>query len=307
MPGTSDLRRMFAREEIIRTIGVHNALGARLGERAGFDAIWASGLEMSASHGVPDADILTMSDLLDAIRWITSAVGLPVIADCDAGYGNASNVAHMVRRYEGAGVAAVCIEDKVFPKTNSFVSGRQRLVSIPEFVGKLGAAKAAQTDPDFIVIARIEALIAGYGLDEALKRASAYAAAGADAILIHAKGKSPQPVLDFLSSWSGSTPVVVVPTTYHEITGSELQQAGAKMVIYANHGLRAGTQAVMEVFQEILRTDGTTSSEDRIAPVSTILELQGTQDLLAHDAMYVLGTEQHTHDAPLDNGRPVAQ
>ena len=298
---------MFAREEIVRAIGVHNALGARLGERAGFDALWASGLELSASHGVPDADILTMSDLLAAIRWITSAVRIPVIADCDAGYGNASNVAHMVRRYEGAGVAAVCIEDKMFPKTNSFVSGRQQLVSIPEFVGKLGAAKAAQTDPDFIVIARVEALIAGYGLDEALKRASAYAEAGADAILIHAKGKSPQPVLDFLSSWDRPTPVVVVPTTYHEITGSELERAGAKVVIYANHGLRAGTQAVMEVFQEILRSDGTTSSEDRITPLNTILELQGTDDLLAHDAMYVRGADSPAHDTNSDSGHSVAR
>jgi phosphoenolpyruvate phosphomutase len=307
MPGKSDLRKLFARDDIIRTIGVHNALGARLGERAGFDAVWASGLEMSASHGVPDADILTMSDLLAAIHWITSAVRVPVIADCDAGYGNASNVAHMVRRYEAAGVAAVCIEDKVFPKTNSFVSGRQRLVSIPEFVGKLAAAKAAQTDPDFIVIARVEALIAGHGLDEALKRATAYAEAGADAILIHAKGASPQPVLDFLSAWNGAAPVVVVPTTYHVITGKELQQAGAKMVIYANHGIRAGTQAMIDVFGEILRTDGTTSSEDHIAPLDAILELQGTYDLLAHDARYVRGADQPVHDTASDNGRPVAQ
>lgn len=283
----ADLRTLFDRTEIIRTIGVHNALGARLGERAGFDAVWASGLELSAAHGVPDADILTMSDMLSVIGWITSAVQIPVVADCDAGYGNASNVAHMVRRYEAAGVAAVCIEDKVFPKTNSFIEGRQRLVSIAEFCGKLAAAKAAQRDPDFLVIGRVEALIAGYGLDEALKRATAYAEAGADAILIHAKGTSPQPVLDFLRAWDDSAPVVVVPTTYHSVTGAELQEAGAKMVIYANHGLRAGTQAVSQVFQDILRLDGTSGIEDRIAPLSTIFELQGTQELLAHDAAYV--------------------
>ncbi|MCC8251540.1 isocitrate lyase/phosphoenolpyruvate mutase family protein [Saccharothrix luteola] len=305
MSATLELRKLFARTEIIRAIGVHNALGARLGERAGFDAIWASGLELSASHGVPDADILTMSDLLADIRWITSAVSSPVIADCDAGYGNASNVAHMVRLYEAAGVAAVCIEDKVFPKTNSFIAGRQRLASIDEFVGKIGAAKAAQTDPNFVVIARVESLIAGYGLDEALKRASAYAEAGADAILIHAKDKSPQPVLDFLSSWDRPVPVVVVPTMYHGITGSELERAGAKLVIYANHGLRAGTQAVMEVFQEILRTDGTTSSEDRIAPLDTILELQGTSELLAHDAKYVRSGDPSTNGTRVNHSRSV--
>ncbi|WP_433272794.1 isocitrate lyase/phosphoenolpyruvate mutase family protein [Actinosynnema sp. CS-041913] len=303
MSAALGLRKLFARPGIVRVIGVHNAWGARLGERAGFDAIWASGLELSASHGVPDADILTMGDLLADIRWITSAVPIPVIADCDAGYGNASNVAHMVRLYESAGVAAVCIEDKVFPKTNSFVEGRQRLVSIAEFVGKIGAAKAAQADPDFMVVARVESLIAGYGLDEALKRAAAYVEAGADAILIHAKDKSPQRVLDFLSAWSGPIPVVVVPTMYHSITGAELERAGAKMVIYANHGLRAGTQAVMEVFEEILRTDGTTSSEDRIAPLNTILELQGTFTMLAHDARYGYGGDSPDSDVPLNSGR----
>jgi phosphoenolpyruvate phosphomutase len=291
MSSTSRLRQLLGGPNIVRVIGAHNALGARLGERAGFDAVWASGLELSASHGVPDADILTMGDLLAVIRWITSAVEIPVIADCDAGYGNASNVAHMVRRYEAAGVAGVCIEDKVFPKTNSFISGRQRLVSIPEFVGKLSAAKAAQTDRDFVVIGRVEALIAGYDLDEALRRASAYEEAGADAILIHAKGESPQPILDFIASWSSRVPVVVVPTTYHRITGHQLQEAGARMVIYANHGLRAGTKAVMDVFTEILRTDSTTSSEPNIAPLSTIFELQRTEELLAHDSRYVPGAE----------------
>lgn len=304
MSNMSQLRRLFAGPEIVRAIGAHNAFGARLGQRAGFDAIWASGLEMSAAHGVPDADILTMSDLLATIRWITSAVDIPIIADCDAGYGNASNVAHMVRRYEGAGVAAVCIEDKVFPKTNSFVLGRQKLASIPEFVGKVAAAKAAQTDPDFMVIARVEALIAGYDLDEALRRASAYAEAGADAIVIHEKSKSPQPVLDFMAAWHEAIPVVVIPTTYHAITGSELRRAGAKMVIYANHGLRAATQAVMDVFSEIIKNDGTTPSESKLASVKTILELQGTEELLAHDQTYVRDGEQ-PRQAVAPDGRPV--
>lgn len=294
-PATKALRQLFERPGISRVVGAHNALGARLGERAGFDAIWSSGLEVSASHGVPDADILTMTELLTAAQWIAAAVHIPVVADCDAGYGNATNVAHMVRRYETAGIAAVCIEDKPFPKMNSFIPGNQRLVSIAEFAGKLEAAKAARRDPDFMVIGRVEALIAGMGLDEAVRRACAYSEAGADAILIHDKGSSPQPILEFLARWQRPTPVIVVPTTYFRITGRQLEQAGAKMVIYANHGLRASVLAISEVFGEIRRSDGTAKVEDRIAPLSTIFDLQGMPHLKAHDAQYVRATGSRIH------------
>jgi phosphoenolpyruvate phosphomutase len=282
---------MFEATGIVRTIGAHDALGARLGERAGFDAIWSSGLEISASHGVPDADLLTMSELLEVARWMAGAVTCPVVADCDTGYGNATNVAHMVRRYEAAGIAAVCIEDKRFPKMNSFIPTRQRLVPVGEFAGKLAAAKNAQRDPDFVVIARIEALVAGMTVDDALHRAHAYEDAGADAVLVHAKDASPAPVLEFLARWSGRLPVVVVPTTYFQITASELEAAGAKMVIYANQGLRAGVRAVTDTFQEILRSDGTATVESRIASLKTIFELQGVPELMAHDATYLRGEE----------------
>jgi phosphoenolpyruvate phosphomutase len=268
------LRELLARPGLVRAVGAHDALGARLGERAGFDAIWSSGLEISASHGVPDADILTMSEMLSVATWMAAAVSIPVIADGDTGYGNAANVAHMVRRYEAAGIAAVCIEDKTFPKRNSFSPGPQTLASVEEFVEKVVAAKNAQSHPDFVVVARVEALIAGLDLAEALRRAHAYADAGADAILIHAKSESPQPILDFLAVWRRPTPIVVVPTTYFRISGAELGEAGAKLVIYANHGLRASMRAVAETFRSILETDGTAAVEDRIAPLEVLFELQ---------------------------------
>ncbi|WP_239696152.1 isocitrate lyase/phosphoenolpyruvate mutase family protein [Streptomyces sp. Ncost-T6T-1] len=287
MTGARRLRDLFARPGSIRIIGAHNPLGARLAERAGFDGVWSSGLEVSASQGVPDTDILTMSELLSTASSLAAAVDVPVVADCDAGYGNAHNVMNMVRRYEAAGVAGVSIEDKCFPKVNSFIPGRQELAPIAEFCGKLRAAKAAQTTPDLVVIARIEALIAGWGMDEALRRGEAYAAAGADAVLIHAKGSSPEPVLSFLERWDFPTPVVVVPTTYHTITATELAEAGAKMVIYANHGLRAGITAVSETFASILRDDRTTGIEDRIAPLTTVFDLQGMPLQQQHEAEYI--------------------
>src|SRR6185503_10335128 len=137
----------------------HHGLGAKLIEKNGFDAVWASGLEISSSHAVPDANILTMTENLQAAAGMNEATSLPVICDCDTGYGNAQNVSHMVKKYEAAGIAAVVIEDKLFPKVNSFVPGRQELASVEEFMGKLEAAKHAQKNPDFMVIARVEALI----------------------------------------------------------------------------------------------------------------------------------------------------
>ncbi|MFI8828813.1 isocitrate lyase/phosphoenolpyruvate mutase family protein [Streptomyces sp. NPDC053431] len=285
--GSARLRALFDRPGALRIVGAHNPLGARLAERAGFDGVWSSGLEVSASQGMPDTDLLTMSELLAVAGSMAAAVDVPVVADCDAGYGNALNVMHMVRRYEAAGVAAVCVEDKRFPKVNSFVPGRQELEPVEVFAGKIAAAKAAQRDPDLMVIARTESLIAGWGMDEALLRADAYAAAGADAVLIHAKGASPDPVLEFLERWRGRLPVVVVPTTYHTITFDELRAAGAKLVIYANHGLRAGISAVSEVFEAILSEGRTTGFEDRIAPLATVFDLQGMDRLKADEARFV--------------------
>ncbi|GGK86686.1 phosphoenolpyruvate mutase [Mangrovihabitans endophyticus] len=277
--GAARLRQAFDRPGPVRIAGAHNPLGARLAERAGFDGVWSSGLEISASHGVPDADILTMSELLAVARSMAMAVDLPVVADCDAGYGNANNVMHMVRQYEAAGIAAVSIEDKPFPKLNSFVPGRQELVPIDEFAGKIAAAKAAQSHPDLMVIARIEALIAGWGMAEALRRGHAYVEAGADAVLIHAKGDSPEPIMTFLQRWRLPVPVVVVPTTYHTVTADELHRAGARMVIYANQGLRASIAAVSETFAAILRDGRTTEIEPSIAPLSTVFDLQGVARL----------------------------
>jgi phosphoenolpyruvate phosphomutase len=281
------LRALFTRPGVVRIVGAHDALGATLAERAGFDGVWSSGLEVSASHGVPDADILTMSEFLTAAQSMASAVRIPVVADCDVGYGNAINVIRTVQRYEAAGIAAICIEDKQFPKVNSFVPGRQALTSIAEFVGKIEAAKDAQRGRDFMVIARVEALIAGWGQDEALRRAHAYARAGADAILIHDKSSSPQPIVDFIHAWDFSAPLVVVPTTYCSVTVQELADLGVKMVIYANHGLRASIKAVSEAFSEILRAGTTVTIEDKIAPLSLVFELQGFPQLKRAEELYL--------------------
>lgn len=273
--GAEQLRRLFDRPGIARIVGAHNALGAKMAERAGFDGVWSSSFEISASHAVPDASILGMTDHVAAAREMAAAVRIPVVADCDTGYGEAQQFAHAVRQYEAAGIAAVCIEDKQFPKLNSFINGRQELASIEDFLDKLQAGKRAQTSSDFAIIARTEALIAGYGRDEALLRARAYADAGADAVLIHSKAKTVDELASVARAWDRATPLVAVPTTYFHVTANELAALGIKMVIYANQGLRSALRAMELVYEQILRSGSTVSVESHLMPMKSIFELQG--------------------------------
>jgi len=279
---------------LVRIAGAHNALGARLVERSGFDGVWSSSLEISASHLVPDADILTMSEFLAAAQSMAWAVRIPVVADCNAGYGSVNNVIHMVQKYEAAGVAAVCIEDKQYPKVNSFVSGRQELVSIDQFMAKIRAAKSARADADFMIIARVEAFIAGLGQEEALRRAHSYVEAGADVILIHNNKKTPQEIVDFIEAWDFSVPLAVIPTTYYAITTSELEALGVKLVVYANQGLRASIRAMTDTFAEILRTGTTASIEKKVTSITEILSLQGFSEFQQNERTYSVADSTRT-------------
>lgn len=261
-------------------MGAHSPLSARLAEEAGFDVIWSSGLEISATAGVPDANILSMRDCLEAAAALAAAVDVPVLADADSGYGNVNNVQHMVAAYEARGIAGVCIEDKQFPKMNSFVEGGQDLTPIWEFAAKINAATEARTDPDFVVVARIEALIAGFPMDEALRRAEVYERAGADALLIHSKSRTSDQVYAFREAYTGDLPVVVVPTTYSSVTVDHLTERGFAMAIYANQSLRSAIRAMRATLQRI-HEDGTTANvEDEIVPVKEILDLQGVARMM---------------------------
>ena len=286
------LREMFNKDGVIRLAGAHDGITAKLVELNGFDGVWASGFEVSTSYAVPDANILTMTEYLRAASVMNDAVSIPVVADCDTGYGNSNNVMYMVKKYEAAGIAAVTIEDKKFPKVNSYIPGRQELAPIAEFVGKILAAKNAQVSEDFMVIARVEALIAGWGQEEALRRAHAYVEAGADAILIHSKSNTPDEIVDFVKAWDFSAPLVIVPTTYPMLTLEEMKQLGIKMVIYANHGLRAAIKAINEVFSEIKRTGRLDTINDKIVPMNEVFELQGMIQMKEMEKIYLRPGEE---------------
>jgi phosphoenolpyruvate phosphomutase len=271
----ANLRELCAQKPVLLVAGAHNALSAKLVERNGFDAIWASSFEISTTFGVPDASILTMSEFLEASRSMAEAVKIPIIADCDSGYGDAANVYHMTRKYEAAGVAAVCIEDKEFPKTNSFIAGRQNLLAVELFAEKIQAAVRGRVSADLMVFARIEALVANHGLDEALRRAHAYADAQADVILIHSKAKTPDEVLEFARRWQNRTPLAIIPTTYPDITQEQIRDAGVKVVIYANHAIRAAVRAMDQTLARIAAMQSTSAVEGEIAAMNELFELQG--------------------------------
>jgi phosphoenolpyruvate phosphomutase len=280
-------KRFLTAKKPLIIVGAHDGLGAQLIEKHGFDGVWASGLEISASHGVPDANILTMTQYLERAQEMNMNSGIPVICDVDTGYGNSSNVHYMVQQYEAAGIAGIVIEDKLFPKVNSFMPGRQELASIIEFCGKLEAAQAAKQTEGFLVIARVEALIAGWGHDEALKRAEAYRKAGADAILIHSKSTQPDEIRAFLKAWKKRGPIVLVPTTYPDMTYDEMAKSGVNMIIYANQCLRASITAMHNTLETMQREKSTVSLEKNIATVKEIFELQGMMAMKEHEKKYL--------------------
>lgn len=275
------LRSALDRPGLIRVMGAHNGISAKLAERNGFDAIWASSLEISASFGVPDASILTMSEFLSTAQTMNDVTSIPIIADCDSGFGDASIVGHMTHKYEAAGIAAVCIEDKPFPKMNSFVESCQKLLPVDQFVEKIQAATAARSTPDMVVIARTEALVVGCGVSEALLRARAYADAGADAILVHSKQRTADEVIDFARRWDRPIPLVAIPTTYYHTPAVDLEREGFKVVIYANHAMRAAIRAMAETMSAI-QADGSTRDVERtIASLDELFDLQGLDRVIA--------------------------
>ena len=287
MPNT--LKEHLASGDLVTLMSAHNPLSARLAEEAGFDGIWASGFELSAAYGVPDSSLLSFTQHLDMTRAIVEQVAAPVVADIDTGYGNAINAAHVVAAYAAAGSAAVVMEDKLFPKDTSLLAGgRQELVRIEEFQGKIEAAKSAGVERDVVVIARTEALIADLGLDEALKRGAAYAEAGADLLLVHSKRKTPDEIVAFTERWQGPIPLVIVPTAYPDLTEAKVRALGKiRIVIYANHAIRAAVGAMRQVFAQIRRDGGIHLVDKQIASVEDIFELQRVPAMKAAEKKYL--------------------
>ena len=283
------LKKLLKEPGIITVVGAHDAMSAKLIEEAGFGGIWASGFGISAAQQcTPDASVLTMTESLQVTKAMCQAVQIPVIADCDNGFGNAINVMRTVTEYESVGVSGICIEDNIFPKRCSFYPGVKReLVSLEEHAGKIRAAKKSQRNENFVVIARTEALIAGWGKAEALKRAKAYADAGADAILVHSKSSTFEELKDFAASWNIEIPLVIVPTIFSGVSLNELTHSGFKMVIFANQILRSSIFSMKKTLKQLSEAGNAQAVEDHIVSLQEVYDLIGVSDLKANEAEFL--------------------
>jgi len=283
------LRARMVETGLVHIMAAHSPLSAILAEQAGFDGLWASGFELSALYGLPDMSLISMTQHLDMLRAIAGRTALPIVADIDTGYGNAINVIHAMSEYERSGASAVVIEDKTFPKVTSLAAdGRQELLRIEEFQGKIRAAVATRRTPDFLVIARTEALIAGLGEEEAVKRGMAYMEAGADMILVHSKKKDPSEIESFSRAWKGPVPLVIVPNAYPELDATRIKALGnIKMTIYGNYSIRAATTAMQDTFRRIIADGGVQNVHKDIVKVEEIFRLQNMDQVKVDEKRFL--------------------
>ena len=289
------LRDLLTSNSLEFILEAHNGISARIVEEAGFKGVWASGLALSAQFGVRDNNEASWTQVVDMLEFMSDATSIPILLDGDTGYGNFNNMRRLVHKLEQRDIGGVCIEDKLFPKTNSFIAGeKQELADVNEFCGKIAAGKDSQTDDDFCIVARVEALIAGWDVGEALRRAEAYRQAGADAILIHSKLSKPDEILAFAEEWAARAPLVIVPTKYYSTPAEVFRKANISLVIWANHMIRSAVEAMQFTAARIFETEGLIESEDKIASVNEIFRLQGADELAAAEQRYFSSTRSDT-------------
>lgn len=329
------LKSLLRAGKTVRVLEAHNGLSGIVANNAKvegawkddqvareFDAIWESSLTDSASKGHPDIEVVSFDSRLHTIHEILAVTSKPLIVDGDTG-GDANNFEYMVSKLERAGVSAVIIEDKVFPKRNSLEAGTQQTLQDTDvFAQKIRRGKSVQATEDFMIIARLESLIAGKGLEDALARAKVYLLAGVDGIMIHSKSKSPNEILQFAHSYRQllkeldlDKPLVCVPTTYNTITEEELSAAGFRVIIYANHLLRAAYKSMIEVSKTLLLNQRSFEADPACAPVREIFKAVGFLDIKEKDQqnerltnvpVIIPAAGEDLIFKPLLNGKPKA-
>ena len=280
------LRRLIASKDVVRIMEVHSGISALIVENLEvqtddglkfYDGMWSSSLTDSVSKGKPDIEAVDLTTRLNGLTNILECTTKPIIYDGDTG-GLPEHFQFTVRTLERNGISAVIIEDKMGLKKNSLFGTdvKQELASVEDFCEKISVGKRSQVTKDFMIIARLESLIAGHSVDEALERADAYINAGADGIMIHSKEKSGEDIRGFCTKFRAvhrDTPLVLVPTTYNQFTEKELHEWGANIIIYANHMLRASYPAMVDVATEILKDGRSLEASKKCMPIKQILEL----------------------------------
>ncbi len=294
LSSSTSLRALLDSPNLEFLMEAHSGLSAKIVEEAGFQGIWASGLSISAELGLRDCNEASWTQALEIVEYMCDATTLPILFDGDSGYGDFNNVRRLVRKLEQRGVAGVCIEDKVFPKRNSFLDCHQKLSDAIEFTGKIRAAKDTQSSADFCVIARLEGFIAGASLAEVQRRAHLYANAGADALLVHSKQSKPDEILAFTSEWDQPTPLIIVPTTYSNTPNQVFEDAGISIAIWANHTLRSSIKAMQDTCRQVFEDRTVANLGDKIVPIKEVFRLQCVDELSEAEKQY-LPQPEHTN------------
>ncbi len=264
---TQQLREILVKPGAIPVPGVYSALTARLAEQVGFRVIYATGAGIANNVlGLADVGLLSMKEVLDQVNYIVNAVGVPVIADADTGYGNALNVFRTVKEFEKAGVAAIQLEDQIMPKRCGHFEGKQ-VVSAQEMIARIRAAVDARVDSNLVIIARTDAG-AVFGIQEAIERAEMYIEAGADVTFVEAP-RTRQELELVGARLSGRVPQLVNvmeggATPQYEL--ADYERMGFKIVLYANSALRAGLAAMRDVLKHLRQNGSTISVQDRLLP-----------------------------------------
>ncbi len=288
------LKKLINSNRLEFLMEAHNGISSKIVEEVGFKGIWGSGLAISASLGLRDNNEASWTQVLDVCEFMSDSTNIPILLDGDTGFGNFNNMRRLVKKLEQRDIAGVCIEDKLFPKTNSFIdSSYQTLADIDEFCGKIKVAKDTQLDCNFSVIARVEAFIAGLGLNEAIKRAEAYRQAGADAILIHSKKNDSSEIKIFMDEWGNRHPIIIVPTKYYSTPTEVYQNMGINMVIWANHTIRASITSMQKVVKKIFVNKNISSVHDDIISIKEIFRLQKADELLEAEKKYLPSSDKN--------------
>jgi phosphoenolpyruvate phosphomutase len=280
------LRRLLHAKPLVRLLEAHSGLTGLIVENVTvqrnelpveFDAMWLSSLTDSTAKGKPDIECIDLTSRMTTINDILEITTKPVVFDGDTG-GIPEHFVYTVKTLERLGVSAVIIEDKVGLKKNSLFGTdvEQTQSGVAEFAHKIEVGKRAQVTDDFMIIARIESLVLGKGIEDALQRARAYIAAGADGVMVSSKEKTPAEILEFCARYAvidNRVPLVVVPSTYSGVTEEQLMNAGVRIVIYANHLLRAAYPSMLRAATSILESGRAHEAEEICMPIRDVLSL----------------------------------
>lgn len=280
------LRELIFSTELSFIMEAHNGLSAKIVEEEGFKAVWASGLSISTSLGLRDRNEVSWTQVVDVLEYMADSINIPILVDGDTGHGDFNNVRRFVKKLGQRNIGGVCIEDKQFPKTNSFLGENQELASVSDFIGKIKAAVDTRENDDFCIVARTEALISGLGMAEALKRAEAYHAAGADAILVHSKKNTADEISGFMREWDNRCPVVIVPTKYFDTPVRLFEDIGISTVIWANHNLRSAITSMRATTRQIYRDKSISAAEGNIASLAEVFSLVDMDEIDAAEKKY---------------------